>query len=210
VLSHEQSAAQLKKVAQSGMQFLKIGVGARMAGRGETGIATLDGIDAIFWNPAGLALMQNRQFLFTYNRWIADISQNAFAFGLNLGGVGTVAASLIFMDYGTFSPTARDPADVGLGIDAGFLDPAEASARGIYLDSELQPMDLAVGVAYARQFTDRFWMGWHLKLVHENLGSSFIQRQDVLEPSMFTWRCCPCAPVTNGTTTRNRSRPDSA
>jgi hypothetical protein len=170
--------AEMKKVAQSGLQFLKIGVGSQMAAQGEAGIAKVDDINALFWNPAGLALMQENQFLFTYNRWIADIKQSAVAVGLNLGRWGNFGLSCVYMDYGEFYPTVRNPDDQSLTLDAGFLEPGNVTGSDYFLDTDFKPLDVAVGIAYARQFTDRFWMGWHVRLVHENLGKGYIQRTD--------------------------------
>ena len=41
--------------------ILKIGVGARAIGMGEAYVAQADDVSSLYWNPAGLALMQERQ-----------------------------------------------------------------------------------------------------------------------------------------------------
>ena len=59
--------------------ILKIGVDAEMVGRGEAGISSVKGVSAMFWNPAGLAELEDHEFLFSHNAWIADISMNAIS-----------------------------------------------------------------------------------------------------------------------------------
>jgi len=49
-----------------GAAFLKIGVGARALGMGSAFTAVVDDGTAFYWNPAGLALIKNRQAGFMY------------------------------------------------------------------------------------------------------------------------------------------------
>ena len=71
----EVSNAEMKKVAQSGMQFLTIDMLARPAAMGGAFIMAAEGAEASFYNPAGIS--QNEDvFEITMARtnWIADIS----------------------------------------------------------------------------------------------------------------------------------------
>ena len=72
-----------KKLAQTGFQFLSVTSDARAAGMGNAVTATGLGSSSLFFNPAGLALMNSKMDLsFSTNSWIADISHNSFSFGL--------------------------------------------------------------------------------------------------------------------------------
>jgi len=55
----------LGAAAQEAAPFLKIGVGARAAAMGGAYTAVADGVDAIAWNPSGLAGLPSRQVGFT-------------------------------------------------------------------------------------------------------------------------------------------------
>src|SRR4030081_2917596 len=45
----------------TGAEILKIGVGARAIAMGEAYAAQADDVSSLYWNPGGLALMQERQ-----------------------------------------------------------------------------------------------------------------------------------------------------
>lgn len=49
----------------TGAEFLRLGVGARALGMGEAYTAVADGPDAVYWNPAGLALMRRPEALYS-------------------------------------------------------------------------------------------------------------------------------------------------
>lgn len=148
------------KVAQSGMQFLKIGVGAEMVGRGEAGISNIKGVSAMFWNPAGLAELETNEFIFSHNAWIADISMNAIGLGVNLKDWGTFGINMVWMDYGELYKTS-----VSTSI--------EESAQYGYIDEgTFSPSDLAIGISYSKKVTSQFSFGGQLKYIYEDYGSN--------------------------------------
>ena len=71
--------------ASTGLSFLKIGAGARAVGMGEAFTALVDDASSTFWNPAGLARLQNSELVFTHNEWLQDITNEYFALGFNVG-----------------------------------------------------------------------------------------------------------------------------
>lgn len=149
-----------KKVAQSGMQYLKIGVDAEVVGRGEAGISCVKGVSAMFWNPAGLAELENPEIMFSHNAWIADISMNAAAVGINLQDLGVVGLNVLWMDYGELRRTS-----VASSI--------EQSAQYGYVDEgKFSPTDLAIGLAYSRKISSQFLFGGQIRYLYENYGSN--------------------------------------
>ncbi|MBI2790019.1 MAG: hypothetical protein HYX59_15215 [Elusimicrobia bacterium] len=61
-------------VGTSGANFLKIGQGsARAMAMGGAYVALSEGADAMAWNPAGLAVTQQRELGFSYLRYIQDV-----------------------------------------------------------------------------------------------------------------------------------------
>ncbi|MBK7105568.1 MAG: PorV/PorQ family protein [Ignavibacteriae bacterium] len=148
------------KVAQSGMQFLKVGVGAEMVGRGEAGISNIKGVSAMFWNPAGLAELEGNEFIFSHNAWIADISMNAVGIGMNLYDWGTFGINLVWMDYGELYKTS-----VASSIE-------ESAQYGYVDEGTFSPSDLAVGLSYSKKVTSQFSFGGQIKYIYENYGSN--------------------------------------
>ena len=61
----------VKKVNISGMQFLKIGQGARAAAMGDAFTAVADDINAIFWNGSGLVHVENVAYQLNWTRFLA-------------------------------------------------------------------------------------------------------------------------------------------
>src|ERR1051326_5723690 len=74
---------------------LLIPVGARDIAMGGASVATSAGIDAIYWNPAGLARSTfGASAMFSHMSYIADIPVNYFAVGATFEGFGSLGFSL--------------------------------------------------------------------------------------------------------------------
>ena len=59
---------------QAGFQFLRIPMGARQVGMGNTGLASASGASALFWNPAGVADQKNYEMQFTNLNWFGEVT----------------------------------------------------------------------------------------------------------------------------------------
>lgn len=83
----------------SGGAILNMPVGARAIGMGEAFTAQADDVSSLYWNPAGIALLNQSQAAFMYNRFFNDFTyQNAaVAVPMENGGLG---ASLSYLSYG--------------------------------------------------------------------------------------------------------------
>lgn len=63
----------------SGAQFMKIGQGsARAQALGGAYVALAEGSDAMTWNPAGLAATQQREFAFSYLRYVQGLDSPVY------------------------------------------------------------------------------------------------------------------------------------
>jgi hypothetical protein len=83
----------------TGAEVLKIGVGARAIAMGEAYAAQADDVSALYWNPGGLALMQERQASFMYDQMYQGLSYSNAAIGIPLEN-GAVGGSLSYLGYG--------------------------------------------------------------------------------------------------------------
>jgi hypothetical protein len=148
------SHAGMKKTAQTGLQFLKVDVGARAAAMGGAYMMVGNNAEAMFYNPAGVGLMENSlDFFVTRTQWIADINYDAGGLVKNLGNWGNVGVSFIFCDYGDIIGTQRDDSELGFH-ETGMLD------IGAY----------AVGITYAKSLTNKFTVGGQIKYATQDLG----------------------------------------
>ncbi len=151
--------AVIKKVAQTGFQFLKLDVGARAAAMGGAFMMVGNDANAMFYNPAGLAKMTSSfDFMAAQTKWVADITYNAGGIVKNFGNWGTVGLNYLAADYG-----------------GGFVGTQVSSSLQGYVETgSLDVSAYAMGLTYARPLTDKFSIGATVKYVSQQLGQSVI------------------------------------
>jgi hypothetical protein len=147
----------IKKVAQSGMTYLAISLGARESAMGNASVASVKGIQGLFYNPAILTNIQNLGITVNQVNWLADTKLYGVGAAKSLAQYGTVGVDLVYMDYGIIMGTQRVDKSVS---DRGFITTGDINAK-----------DYALGLAYAYQVNDRFSFGFKIKYAHENLGN---------------------------------------
>lgn len=140
-----------QRAGTSSGTFLKIGVGARAVGLGESFVAVANDPSAIFWNPAGLASLQRQELLFSHVSWPADVNYEHVAWVLPVRRLG---GSFAFQ-LGSLQTTLDETDE---------LHPYGTGRQFVY-------SDLVAGAAYARRWTDKLLIGVGLKVLHENLGT---------------------------------------
>lgn len=143
------SFAQFSKRGTSGVQFLKIGVGARAQGMGGAFTAIANDASTLYWNPAGIARIPNMELIFSYTDWLTDINHAFFGFVYNAGSLGSFGVSLTSVSMG----------------DMEITTPEEPQGTGNFFSAS----DIAFGITYARNMTDRFTFGIKLKLIYESI-----------------------------------------
>src|SRR5258705_13679669 len=77
-----------QRVGTSSGSFLRIGVGARATGLGESFVAVANDPSAIYWNPAGLASLQHSELLLSHIEWPAEIRYEHAAWALPVRRLG--------------------------------------------------------------------------------------------------------------------------
>jgi opacity protein-like surface antigen len=129
-------------------QFLEIGVGARASAMGEAYTALTDDAASAFWNPAGLAQVEQRNIHFAYNSWPAEISIGGLSFAMNLEGIGTFGLNAVYLSTDDMAVTT-------------LRDPEGTSGQTFSISN------YAVGLSYARFMTERLSVGVTAKVVSE-------------------------------------------
>jgi len=159
-------AGNLKKIAQTGMKWLSIPVGARASALGSAYTAMSDDVSSIFWNPAGIAYTDRGHVFLTQTRWIADINVNAGALTYKYRNWGVIGISFASADWGTINGTQL-----------------ANNAQGFEETGTFSPSDWALGITYAKQISNAFALGGTVKYLSENLGSGSIGTLD--NPSKY-------------------------
>jgi len=144
------------KVAQSGMTYLAISMGARETALGDAGTATVRGIGGMWHNPAVLADIESYAVSINQVSWLIDTRLYGAAVAHSFGNWGTVGLDVTYMDFGEIMGTKR----VDKSVDY----------RGFVLTGDIGVEDYAVGLAYSRRISDKFALGFKIKRLHENLG----------------------------------------
>jgi len=149
---------------------LLIPVGARDIAMGGASVATTTGIDAIYWNPAGLARSSyGTAAMFSHMSYIADMPINYFAVGMNFEGFGMVGFSLKSLGIGDIAVTNEDFPD-GTGE---IISPTYVTLGATF--SRMLAENISVGVT-ANLITERIdrvnatGLGFNVGVQYQNLG----------------------------------------
>jgi len=131
--------------------FLRIGVGARAEGMGESFVAVANDPSAIYWNPAGLASLQRREAAASHTAWPSDIQYDHLTLVIPSRRFG----GSVGIQFGLLSTRIMETTDT------------EPFGTG----REFAYSDMVAGLAFARRWTDKLLVGVGAKYVREDLGS---------------------------------------
>ena len=139
-----------KRIATAGATELLIPVGARNTALAGANTAGVSGVDALYWNPAGVALSdQAAEAMFSYQNWIGDINVSYLAGTTNLGAIGTLGFSVKTLNFGDI-------------LETTVINPEGTGAT-------FSPSYVTVGATYSRKMTDRILFGVTAKMVSEKI-----------------------------------------
>ncbi len=145
-------AGNQSKTGTAGAYELLIPVGARGTALGGTAVASMTGIEAIHWNPAGLAREWGEssvEAMFSHMNYFAETSMDYAAVGWNAEGFGTIGIFVRSFGFGDIQETTeQDPEGTGRVFSPSFL---------------------TFGLSYSKMLTDRISVGFTGKFVNEQI-----------------------------------------
>ncbi|MFN3134514.1 MAG: PorV/PorQ family protein, partial [Candidatus Kryptonium sp.] len=137
------------KVGTTAAPFLGIAVGPRAIGLGGAFTAFSEDVSALYWNPAGISRLGRNEIMLSHTKWIFGTSFDWIGVGVGIDRNNYVGVSITRLDYGEEEVTTIDyPEGTGERWDAS---------------------DIAVGISYARNLTDRFSVGGTVKFIQQKL-----------------------------------------
>ncbi len=177
---------------QTTASFLKIPIGARSCGMGEAYTALAEGVDALYFNPAGLGWALDSEIQATHAIWLGDISYDFLGY-IQPTSIGTfgVGMQYVYMDKmyrisegveeGKFSVyDALGMLSYGVCLGEKFSLGVSAKALESKIDDQ-KAMSIAsdIGVLFC---TNKEGNSFSLGLVGQNLGSrmKFIEEEEYL------------------------------
>ncbi|RMD97656.1 MAG: hypothetical protein D6814_09045 [Calditrichaeota bacterium] len=141
-----------RNVSKSGTvaaTFLEIPIGAAAVGMGGAFVSRANDATALYWNVAGIVSLQQNEVVTLHTRWIAQTSADFAGFVLQLGNFGALGFSFNSLSMEDMRVrTVEKPEGTGEFFSAG---------------------DLAAGISYARQLTDRFAIGLTAKYIQQKI-----------------------------------------
>ncbi len=139
----------VSKVGTTAAPFLEFSVGSRATAMGGAYTAVANDATALYWNPAGISSIPTGEVTFNYLKWLAGMTFTFTGGVLNAGSFGAFGLSITSLATPDMVVrTVDEPEGLGTRFDAG---------------------DLAIGLTYARQLTDRFSFGSTFKFIQRRI-----------------------------------------
>lgn len=139
-----------QRTGTAAAQFLKIGVGARAIGMGESYVAVSNDAEALYWNPAGITLFDKSAVFFAHNEWLIDTQLEYAGIVYHLGGGNSIGAAITYLHTEDMVETT-ELQPFGTGRTFGFSD-------------------FLIGITYARRMTSKFSFGVTTKFMQETIA----------------------------------------
>ncbi len=138
------------RAGTAGAPELRIPVGARYLALSGAAIANVTGLEAIYWNPAGVDISgTDANAMFSYRQYIADMNVNFAAVSGRLGDLGTIGLSFRSLNIGDIAVTTMEQPD-GTG-------------------QIISPSYFVLGLTYSKRLTDRISIGTNFNVLSENI-----------------------------------------
>ncbi len=148
--SHLGFAGRGDKAGTSAAPWLLIPVGGRDLAMGGSTVASSYGIEAVYYNPAGVAWSKKQsEAIFSHMNYIADIGVDYVGVSSNFGGFGTLAITIKSLSIGDIAITTENNPD-GTG-------------------ETFSPRYSNVGLTYSSTFTDRISVGMTVNIISEQI-----------------------------------------
>lgn len=128
--------------------YLQYGAGARSLAMGGAYVALADEASASYWNPAGLAQIEEHQFLSMYAPFFEGTSYNFISYVYPLRKIGNLAISDVFLYSGGYE---------------------EVSAIGEVTGKSSSVWKNAAIISYANRVHRSIFLGASLKLINEQV-----------------------------------------
>jgi len=144
-----QSGSSITKTGMTAAPFLTIDVGSRSKAMGGAFVAVANDLSSFYWNPAGLANIDKTGITFSHMKWIAEINFDFAGVNIPVGNLGNIGAWIT-----TVSMPEMEVRTV-----------YEQEGTGEFFSAS----DLALGLSYSRNITERFSIGMNFKYIQEKI-----------------------------------------
>lgn len=149
------NAGDISRKGTTGGEQLLIPVGARSIATGGAFLSNTTGVEAIYYNPAGLSGSDYSEVTFSFMDYIADIKHTYFAASYNAGSIGSFAIALKNLSFGDIPVTTIENPDPSFAV--------------------YSPRYYTLSLTYSKNITDRVRAGVNIKYINEEIMSTGAQ-----------------------------------
>lgn len=130
---------------------VQVPVGARSLAMAGANVANVEGLEALYWNPAGLGSFKDKAAgTFSTMQIFNDINVNYLGLAFNMGRLGMIGYQLKAIDFGDIPVTTTQDMD---GLSG----------------QNISPTFVTTGLTYSNRLTDAIAVGFTGKLVLESI-----------------------------------------
>ncbi len=134
--------------AQTAYEFLRVETSPRAAAMAGSFVSNIDDPNVIFYNPAGIGLLEGKPASFSFLKHLLDINSASLSYSQFFEGIGRFAGAVQYMNYGEF--TRADEF---------------ANKTGTFGAS-----DLAVSIGYSNILDENFYYGTSVKFIYSGIA----------------------------------------
>lgn len=139
----------LTKVGTTAANFLDIEIGARAVAMGGAYVGVADDASSIYWNPAGISLLKTNAVQYQFGKRFADIDHHYAGLIVPFTSSDNLGLMVDYLDFGDMEVTTiENPEGTGEKFNAS---------------------NLAIGLSYSKQLTDRVYVGVLGKFIYEEI-----------------------------------------
>lgn len=145
------------RAGQAGATELLINPWARSTGWGSANTASINGLEAMYMNVAGISFTKKTEVLFAHTRWLVGSGTSINSFGLTqkVGEAGVLGLGIMSMGFGDIAVTTVDQPE-GTG-------------------SFFSPRYMNIGLGYAKTFSNSIHGGISVKIISESIANASAQ-----------------------------------
>ena len=127
--------------------FLRLDGSARAGALGGSFVSNNDDADVIFYNPAGIKLLEGNPASFSFFKHLMDINLATFSYSTEYEDIGRFGAAIKYINYGTFEGSDE------FGVRTG----------------EFGVNEMALVVGFANQLDENFYYGANAKFIYSGI-----------------------------------------
>ncbi len=140
-----------QRTGSNGAALLLLNPWSRSSGWGDANVACVTGVDAIYQNVAGMALISKTELSFNHSIYLegSGMAINNGGFATKVGETGVLGVSIMSLDYGDIEITTEELPEGGIGT--------------------FSPSSNIIGLSYAREFSRSIYGGITVKMLSESI-----------------------------------------